>query len=186
MIQYSFDDLKVLAREAGYNLDTEKFRVQDWPYIQAYGYFKKHIKSCYCMTLRDIIASAYSPFDPHAKFKMLERNKAENGYSFVEITLHAGINYGEKETITVDAAVPVQLIVDDKIVEGTSFEYDYSTQDKKIYLRYQSDKPISFVISSPTFQNQYVEAGAEFTPAPDKEGAIAGIAVVGLSTVGLA
>lgn len=181
----TLDALKQKAIAAGYNLSGNKFVLRDWPIIQGFLAFEYNIQADYRATIRDLSSGANSIFDPQLRFENKTKERPVAGkYSYGTILVHAGLNLGETETVTVKSNATLEIAINGKWTQVDSFEIEYTTQDLEIPFRFipaQTGNSITF--TSPTFTSTYLFNAIPFESG-DQTPAICGEAICGLTVVG--
>ena len=181
----TLNDLKQKAIAAGYNLKGDKFELRDWPFLKAYLLFTFGIDANYRATVRDLVSGANTIFDPSFSFESKSNAQPVAGeYSYGTIRVHAGVNLGTSEEVTVKSQASVEVVIDGKWTQVTSFSIDYTTQDVELPFRFmpaQTGNSITF--TSPTFTSVYLFNAIPFE-SENETPAICGEAVCGLTIVG--
>lgn len=161
---FTLNDVKEEARKEGYNVSDGDFRLEDWKVLRIYLDDEKNIHTRYTSLTRDI-AFGKSVLDPDLE---IFNNK---------IFIHAGMKYGQKETITFSK--PVKISINGEMKETTSMEV-FGSQNEVFPIK--AEFPIS--ITSPSFSITYPNGSSPEEPPVDKVSAICGQAICGKTICG--
>lgn len=180
----TLNQLKQKAIAAGYNLSGEVFQLRDWSIIQGFLAFDCNIQAEYSSVIRDIASSADSVFDPHFTFtNKTEERPVAGQYSYGTINVHAGLNMGITETVSIKSTAKVEIVQNGVWTPVTAFELTYTAQDMELPFRFipeQTGNSIEF--TSPTFTSLYLFVSIPFEGGQTPS--ICGEAVCGLTIVG--
>ena len=170
----TLNDLKQKAIAAGYNLKGDKFELRDWPFLKAYLLFTFGIDANYRATVRDLVSGANTIFDPFLSFESKSDVQPVAGeYSYGTIRVHAGVNLGMSEEVTVESQALVEVVIDGKWTQVVELPFRFMPA--------QTGNSITF--TSPTFTSVYLFNAIPFE-SEDETPAICGEAVCGLTIVG--
>lgn len=139
----TFDKLKESAKLDGYNVNSKPFSSFDWPIIQAWLTFKKHIVVSYNDLARDIYNDSPSCADTQVRAERFG-SAVDGGVEWVRLYVHAGINFGSTDTLSISGG---QLLIDGVLVSSANITY--SDQDSVIFVKAVAGTP--YVVNSNFF-----------------------------------
>ena len=126
MTYFTLDDVKSLAREDGYPVDSKPYSYADDQLLKQYLFFKYQISEDFRKIKSCILTKSKSILDPDVAY-VLPRPPRVNSYTPIICKIRAGLMLGKSEEVEFSSSVPLYTF------DGTK----YTKAPSKVLLNYK-------------------------------------------------